>query len=258
MYFRNKRSRNSQVVQLIESCRDSEGRPRQKILLSFGAATVPEKIWKELAAEIENRLCGMLTLLPASDEVQKWADRIVHLLQQKGLSPHKLEKNALKKAQATVEIDPATISHHNTTELGPELVVKTIWDELEMPNVLKKCGFGEPQVYTAALSVFNRLLDPCSENALPAWLPTTSFEDLMNLPNKGFQEDRFYRIADKLLEHQSSIESHLADKEASLLNLKRTVYLYDLSNTYFEGEMLGNPKAKRTKNSKERGRTRLF
>lgn len=154
--------------------------------------------------------------------------------------------------KTTIEIDPSTVSHQNTTELGPELVVKTVWDALEMPSVLKKCGFSESQVYTAALSVFNRLLDPCSENALPLWLPTTSFEDLMLLPNKGFREDRFYRIADKLLEHQVAIESHLAAKEATLLKLKRTVYLYDLSNTYFEGQMLDNPKAKRCKNSKEK------
>lgn len=78
--------------------------------------------------------------------------------------------------KTTIEIDPSTVSHQNTTELGPELVVKTVWDALEMPSVLKKCGFSESQVYTAALSVFNRLLDPCSENALPLWLPTTSFE----------------------------------------------------------------------------------
>lgn len=253
MYFRNKRSKTGQVIQLIESFRDVEGRPRQKILLSLGTATIPEEIWKELASEVENRLYGILTLLPAPEEVQKWADRITHLLQQKGYSPHKLNKTSLQtEKKNTIEIDPATVSHHNTTELGPELVVKAVWDKLEMPSVLKKCGFSESQIYTAALSIFNRLLDPCSENALPSWLPTTSFEDLMQLPNKGFQEDRFYRIADKILEHQVSIESHLAEKEALLLNLKRTVYLYDLSNTYFEGEMLENPKAKRTKNSKEK------
>lgn len=69
MYFRNKRSNTGQVIQLIESFRDSEGRPRQKILLSLGTATIPEEIWKELASEVENRLHGVLSLIPASEKV---------------------------------------------------------------------------------------------------------------------------------------------------------------------------------------------
>lgn len=252
MYFRNKQSNTGQVIQLIESYRDSEGRPRQKILLSLGTATFPKEIWKSLAQEIENRLCGILTLIPASDEIQGWADRITHLLQKKEYTPQKNNNHIKSNQKEAIEIDPSTVSHHNTTELGPELVVKHVWDQLEISTVLKKCGFSEPQVYTAALSIFNRLLDPCSENALPAWLPTTSFEDLMDLPNKGLKEDRFYRIADKLLENKASIEKHLAEKEKSLFNLKRTVYLYDISNTYFEGDALKNPKAKRSMNSKEK------
>ena len=41
------------------------------------------------------------------------------------------------------------------------------------------------------------------------------------------------------------IEAALAEREKNLFNLDQTVFLYDLTSTYFEGRALANPKAKR-------------
>jgi len=40
------------------------------------------------------------------------------------------------------------------------------------------------------------------------------------------------------------IESALCERERTLFNLDQTIYLYDLTSTYFEGQALANPKAK--------------
>jgi len=52
-----------------------------------------------------------------------------------------------------------------------------------------------------------------------------------------------YTISDKLLKHQSVLEAFLADQEQSLFDLNRSIVLYDLTNTYFEGQCAQNPKA---------------
>jgi transposase len=52
-----------------------------------------------------------------------------------------------------------------------------------------------------------------------------------------------YTISDRLRKHQSALEAFLAAQEQTLFDLKRSIVLYDLTNTYFEGQCAQNPKA---------------
>ena len=52
-----------------------------------------------------------------------------------------------------------------------------------------------------------------------------------------------YTISDRLLKHQSALEAFLAVQEQTLFDLNRSIVLYDLTNTYFEGQCAQNPKA---------------
>jgi len=65
----------------------------------------------------------------------------------------------------------------------------------------------------------------------------------LKLEDKG--EDWLYRQMDKLEPHRHRIEQALVAREQSLFNLDPKVYLYDVTSTYFEGQALANPKAKR-------------
>lgn len=248
MYFRNKKSKSGECLQLIESYRDTSNNPRQRVVLSLGNADLPERLWKPVATELENRLRDTPSLFNASEEIEKWVDRIIRALENKNWTAQRVIKNELPK---TIEVDPALITHHDTTELGPELVALHAWNLLEMPQLLTSLGFSGSQVNTCTLSVINRLIDPCSEHALPDWVRTTSCSELMKSDFGRITEDRFYRITDKLITHKEVIEKHLEQKECSLFELQRTIYLYDLSNTYFEGDCRNNPKGKRG-NSKEK------
>src|SRR5258708_22209368 len=59
------------------------------------------------------------------------------------------------------------------------------------------------------------------------------------------EKDRLYRCLDRLLEHKQEIFVWLKQKWAELFAADFEVLLYDLTSTYFEGEMEENPKAKR-------------
>ena len=56
---------------------------------------------------------------------------------------------------------------------------------------------------------------------------------------------RLYRASDALMAHREAIEQHLFARAMDLFDLHPTVTLYDLSNTYFEGEARGQAKALR-------------
>ena len=246
MYFRLTKTKTTPVLQLVESFRDSEGRPRQKILLSLGNADLPKEIWQEVSEEIANRLKGIQTFLKPSSEIEKWVERII-----KELSKSQKSEQKDFSAAGKIQVNPGDITHFDTTELGPLLPVIKAWESLGFPSILANIGFSPVQIRDAALSIMNRLLDPCSENSLPHWMNTTSFEDLFGQSIREGKKDRFYRIADKLYKNKEKLEIALREKEVSLFNLEETIILYDLTNTYFEGQCDQNPKGKRG-NSKEK------
>ena len=101
--------------------------------------------------------------------------------------------------------------------------------------------------------VVGRMAAPGSERATWAWLNHTSaLEELLGLSFADLSVMRLYRAADTLLKHQEAIESHLFDRASDLFDLDTTVTLYDLTNTYFEGQASGNGKARRGKSKEKR------
>ncbi|MEO5367121.1 MAG: hypothetical protein H7831_12400 [Magnetococcus sp. WYHC-3] len=104
-----------------------------------------------------------------------------------------------------------------------------------MQKLLTGLGFNRSQTQAAAISVINRLVDPSSEHSLPNWYRRTGLPELMGNQLRGAGDDRFYRASDLLLAQQREIERHLRERQRSLFNLTRTVLLYDLTNTHFEG-----------------------
>src|SRR6201988_425991 len=75
-------------------------------------------------------------------------------------------------------------------------------------------------------------------SAAPPW-PISSAPTLMRWLRTR------YRVLDKLHPHRAAIEAALVERERNLFNLDCTIYLYDLTSTYFEGEAAANGKAKR-------------
>ena len=114
MYFRLKKTNSTPVLQLVESYRDSNKKPRQKILLSLGSADLPKELWKAVAEGVDNHIKGILTLFPPSKEEEKWIERIV-----KELTKKNKQNQENPKQPQSITINPDHISHFDTTELGP-------------------------------------------------------------------------------------------------------------------------------------------
>jgi hypothetical protein len=96
------------------------------------------------------------------------------------------------------------------------------------------------------LLVVNRLIDPGSEYRLHRhWFLTSAMDELLNSDFAVAEKDRLYRCLDRILEHKRDLFIFLRKKWADLFHADFEVLLYDLTSTYFEGEMDRNPKAKR-------------
>lgn len=96
------------------------------------------------------------------------------------------------------------------------------------------------------LLVVNRLLDPGSEFRVHRqWFVESAMDELLQSDFVVAEKDRLYRCLDRILEHKPELFVWLKQKWADLFQADFEVLLYDLTSTYFEGEMEQNPKAKR-------------
>jgi len=96
------------------------------------------------------------------------------------------------------------------------------------------------------LLVVNRLLDPGSEFRVHRhWFVDSAMDELLETDFAVAEKDRLYRCLDRVLEHKRELFVWLKQKWADLFDAEFEVLLYDLTSTYFEGEMERNPKARR-------------
>jgi transposase len=96
------------------------------------------------------------------------------------------------------------------------------------------------------LLVVNRLLDPGSEFRVHRqWFVDSAMDELLETDFAVAEKDRLYRCLDRVLAHKQELFVWLKQKWADLFSADFEVLLYDLTSTYFEGEMEQNPKARR-------------
>lgn len=96
------------------------------------------------------------------------------------------------------------------------------------------------------LEVVNCLLDPGSEFRLHRqWFVDSAMDELLETDFAVAAKDRLYRCLDRVLPYKQELFVWLKQKWADLFHSDFEVLLYDLTSTYFEGEMEQNPKAKR-------------
>lgn len=248
MYIRAVRQVNKKTgkvywtYRLVESYRNYAGKARQRSLLNLGSNfSIPKEKWKMLADRIEEIHHGQSRLFDLEDEaIEKEAQRIAKLIASK--------YSDIKKAQTEEKdyqtVDVNSLDNQQIRKVGAEHVAHHAAKQLELPDILKDTGLNKKQTDVALGSIIGRLVHPGSELNTHRYLKEQSAldeiigTDFSNLPLKSM-----YKITDLLLKHKSEIETKLYSREKDLFNLEETITLYDLTNTYFEGRCLDNPKA---------------
>jgi transposase len=67
-----------------------------------------------------------------------------------------------------------------------------------------------------------------------------------------------YRAGDRLLDCKDALENHLSSHERDLFDLPERLFLFDLTNTYFEGQEAANGKARRGHSKEKRTDCKLL
>jgi len=232
---------------LVESIVTPNG-PRQKTICSLGDLSPrPREEWLELALKIEDALVGQDNLVASDDnEFAEIVDR-ARARRTKEVRAQAEPSASLPRTRggALIKVDPSRVTTEQHREAGPVHVGYQFWQRLGLDQILRDCGLSAAVCRLACVMTLNRLIAPASEHAMPAWIRRTALADILGVSFDALEEDPLYQVLDKLYPHRTAIEAALIERERSLFNLDQTIYLYDLTSTYFEGLCAGNPKAQR-------------
>jgi transposase len=248
MFFRRKVIKQTPLLQLVESYRDGEGRPRQRIVASLGKAELPEGSERIIARCVEEHLRGQRDFFDdkISAEQAEWVARIVKVAERTRSA--RVNRSEAKLDGVIVE----QVETLNVVEFGPEWVGMEAWRALGLTEKLQGLGLSRRGISTAQAMVINRIIDPMSEWAFIDWVERTALPECLNLRISKTTKDRLYKTSDELLSHRKPIEEYLRQRGEELLGKPRSIVLYDLTNTHFEGLCGRNPKAARGKNKQKR------
>jgi transposase len=219
---------------LVESVATDKG-PRHRVVCSLGSLEpAPPKEWRALARRMEEALDEQQALL---------IDKPLAALPEPGREG--LRARRPRVGAESGEFDLEGLEFEQCREAGPVHVGHQMWERLGLDQILSQAGLSDEAQLLSQLMTLNRLIAPRSELAMSEWIRRTALADMVQKDFSALNEDRLYRNLDKLYPRRTAIEAQLVERERTLFGLKETIYLYDLTSTYFEGQALANPKAMR-------------
>ena len=233
---------------LVESERVN-GKVKQRTLINLGRYfDVPQSQWQALSKRIDQLLTGQSAFL--SIELDTQLEELAQRYAAQVIASRSTVSDEDIKFEA---VDIGSLALVRPRRVGIEALALHAVKQLALDDKLAALGFNQRQVAAALGNIIGRMATPASELATHGWLQTTSgLGELMGVDFEAMGRDSLYQVSDLLWKHRETIETHLYQQERDLFNFTETITLYDLTNTFFEGEAKTNSKAKRGRSKEKR------
>lgn len=240
---------------LVESYRNVEGRVCHRTILNVGFLNA------ELTVDQLNLISRTLTdkyqrktsIFPLADPlVERWvADLWARIV-----ADNRLDLTLYDPKSRMVDAD--TLTHRNVREVGAEWICYNTWHQLGIDEVLRDNGFSTAEIQLAQTQVISRAVYPASELATTRWaLENSAVMELTGYDPDKMNKDRLYKSALKLHSIKDKLDGHLSATTNELFDIQDKIILYDLTNTYFEGEKRNSKLAKFGRSKEKRSDCRL-
>jgi len=235
--------------ELVESVRTEQG-PRQVILLNLDPFDLDRNHWKTLAKRIKEIISGQQRLMPLDEQLETLARHYAKLLAQKKMA----DQSPIKEQETDFQsVDVNAIASTESKSIGPEYVALQVMKKLGFFNMFKELEFKKHTMDLAALLIVGRLVHPSSEHELRRYAKHESgLDDLLKTNFSRIANNALYETSDTLYAHKNTIERLLREKTKKILGLGESIILYDLTNTYLEGEARFYDKARRGRSKDKR------
>jgi transposase len=150
----------------------------------------------------------------------------------------------------SIQVRLSGLELKNPRAYGNCWMANEVWQQLGLEEFWReRLGQGREAVSwekVLRLLAVNRLLDPGSELRVHRhWYTASAMDVILGESFAVAEKDRLYRCLDRIVEHKQELFPWLKQKWADLFGAEFEVLLYDLTSTYFEGDMEESEKAKR-------------
>jgi len=233
------------------------GKVRQITLLNLGRHfPVSREDWPLLCQRIEALISGQASLPPDSETqtiertAQHYAARLIEAAPKEANESARGDDTPQRNFR---EVDIDSLQQSQPRSVGVEYLGLYALSELGLIEKLTELGVNGAMRAAIMGNVIGRMAKPASELATWAWLQKHSaLGELIDFDFSAMPHTRLYQASDLLMKHRDALEDHLFSRAQSLFGLDETVTLYDLTNTYFEGEAQNNPKAQNGRSKEKR------
>jgi len=261
MYFKfslryNKDKQQSDAYyRLVESYRNIEGRVCHRTILNIGF------IDDDYSPEQLNQTARILTdryerKQPLFEPTDAAVIELAETLWKRIIKDKRLD--LMLHSPTSRQIDADTMRHSNVREIGSEWICHQTLEELGISQVLAEAGFSEEQIKLAATQIVSRAVYPASELKTASWIKENSaIGELTGQDCQKITKDKLYESALHLYRVKDQLEQHLSHQTNELFDISDKIVLYDLTNTYFEGQYSGSELAKYGRSKEKRNDARL-
>ena len=261
MYFRSSLRNNPATKQsegywrLVESYRNEFGRVCHRTLHNVGFITFDSDKLVSIQRVLNNRFERKE---PLFEETDQEALSIADKYWQEMVAKKKIDvcDQVFEKSKRLVDID--TLKHKDAREIGAEWMCYQALEQLQFKEKLISLGWEEEAIQLALTQIISRAVYPFSENRTTRWIKENSaICEISGYPIEKITKDKLYKSALDLYKIKDSLEKHLSTKTNELFDLQDKIYLYDLTNTYFEGRKLDSKLANFGRSKEKRSDCKL-
>ena len=261
MYFKfslryNKDKQQSDAYyRLVESYRNAEGRVCHRTLVNIGFIDddySPEQL-NQTARILTDRQEQKRTLFEPTDTS---VIELAETLWKRIIKDKRLDLTLHNPTSRHIDAD--TMRHSNVREIGSEWICHQTLEELGISKVLAEAGFTEEQIQLAATQIVSRAVYPAPELKTASWIKDNSaVGELTGQDCQKITKGKLYESALRLYGAKDQLEQHLSHKTNELFDISDKIVLYDLTNTYFEGQYSGSELAKYGRSKEKRSDAKL-
>ncbi len=235
-YQRRKNGKPHTYWALVESYRTAKG-SRQRVVAYLGELSAKEQDgWSKLGSHLGRRAPARRLQRSLFDPPRRDA-------------PQEDEPLLVKLSSVRLE---------RPRDFGDVWLAWGLWRMLGLDEFFdERIERGREEVSWGTMAVIltiARFCAPASElHIADTWYRRTALEELLGATPEQIHTGRLYSALDQLLPHKEALETHLRKRLGELFELKCDLLLYDVTSTYFEGEMEGCSIAQRGYSRDSRG-----
>ena len=240
---------------LVESYRNAEGRVCHRTIVNLGYTDdkySPEQL-NQTARILTDRYSQKQRLFEPTDPA---VIELAETLWKRIVEDKRLDLTLHSPTSPQINAD--TMRHSNVREIGSEWICHQSLEELGLTKVLAQAGFTPEQIQLALTQIVSRAVYPASELKTASWIKENSaISELTGVDCPTITKDKLYESALRLYRVKDQLEQHLSHKTNELFDISDKIVLYDLTNTYFEGQYSDSNLAKRGRSKEKRSDAKL-